>query len=162
MSNSSFAVFCVIDSIILAVLIAVIIGVSTAIHMRKVNKSVTNEFKDKLGKTSNTTKYHEIAAENEKLRQERETELNELNKLVAETEEKALQARNAIAAEDIKPDNAAVVVATGKNTEKYTFDPQYKLEYFNGDSTRAYTESDKAFMEKFNQLTKDGVSFNEM
>lgn len=160
--NGKFIAFIAIDVLLLIVMIVVIIGFTTAEYLRTARRTVADQFKDIRGKVSNTTKYHEIAAANEKLRQERAAELAELNKSIAENEEQRLQAQAKMIAEDAKYADMEVVVATARPKERYTFDPQFKAGYYSNVSTRAYPESDKAFMEKFNALTKDGVLFNDM
>lgn len=162
MENAKFILFCVIDGILLILMIAIIIGITVGDHMRSVRRVTRADYNTKITKAKaktdadfNATKN---AAADEALAAKRAEELAALNKTLEEETEKALKDQEEAKKTMLAGATAALVIAP--STEKYTTDPQKHVDYYEETRMRAFSEKDD-FMEKFTELTKDGVVFEK-
>lgn len=161
MENSKFIIFCIVDSLLVILLIALIIGMTVADHMRAVRRESRSAYDERMAKATAKTDADYNATKNaateEALAAQRRAELDNLNKKLVEETDKGLKEQEAIKADALKAANVAIVVAP--STEKYVTDPHLKSKFYNDNETRA-TQGVDPFMEQFTKLTKDGVKYN--
>lgn len=163
--GAKIAIICTVSFIVLISLTVVLIGLNMKNHMLKVQAETGAKRKAALDKVKardpNSYQSAIEAKQAAELKAKRDAEMAELAKLRAEAD--AALARDKVSAADMKKANMAIVVAPGAaKTEKYVLEPQRHLEFYNDKGMRGCntTPSNDAFMEKFIELTKDGIRFD--
>lgn len=158
---------CVGSFIVLAVLTTVLIGINMKNHMLKVQEETGKARQAALDKAKNRdpASYQSAieAKQAAELKAKQEAELAELAK-AKDAADLAL-ARDKVDEEDLKKANMAIVVAGQRNkptNEKYITNPQYRTAFYNDKGMRGFNTipGNDAFIEKFIELTKDGVRFD--
>lgn len=154
----------IIDILLILFIAVLIIGLTTANHMRAVSKQTLASRDEKMKtvlfdveKNSEALKEEEAAR---KLKEQREAELTKANKDVDD-----IEARNrAIQEEDIKLDKAAATaeMVVAPKREKYIINPHKRESFYGTTNVRAYNEQSEKerFKTKFSKLTKNGYSYN--
>lgn len=163
--NTKIALICVGSFIVVTFLITVMIGINMKNHMLKVQDetgAARQAALDKVKARDPNSYQSAIAAKAAaELKAKRDAEMAELAKLRAEAD--AAMARDKVSEEDMKKANMAIVIAPTAKAEKYVLEPQRRLEFYNDTGMRGYNTKpgNDAFMEKFIELTQDGVRFDE-
>lgn len=163
--GAKIGIICGVSFLVLVTLTVVLIGINMKNHMLKVQEETAAARQEALDKVKardpNSYQSAIEAKQAAELKAKQEAELAELAKLRSEAD--ANLARDKVSEEDMKKANMDIVVAPGAaKTEKYVLEPQRHLSFYNDKGMRGYNTQpvNDAFMEKFIELTKDGIKFD--
>lgn len=154
----------IIDILLILFIGVLIIGLTTANHMRAVAKQTSADREEKMKTILFDTEKNSQALKEEedarKLKEQRDAELVKANKDVDD-----IEARNrVIQEENIKLDKAAALgeVIVAPKREKYIINPHKRESFYGTTNVRAYNEQSEKekFKAKFSKLTKNGYNYN--